>query len=164
MAVFVGPALGAAIGLFNGVLIAKLGLNSLITTLGVATVIVGAISWYTEGVSILSGIPSGLDGPGVGPMAGLPRPLYLLAAVALLVWYLLDHTPYGRYLQAVGSNPNAARLVGLNVSRISILSFVISGAHHRLRRRPPGRAGRRGESTDRIVRLRCRCWRLPSWV
>ena len=44
------------------------------------------------------------------------------------MWYLLDHTPYGRYLQAVGSNPNAARLVGLDVGRITILSFVISGA------------------------------------
>jgi ribose transport system permease protein len=128
LAVLVAPALGASIGLFNGVLIAKLGLNSLITTLGVATVIVGAISWYTEGVSILSGIPSTLTDLGSGLWFGLPRPLYLLAVVALFVWYLLDHTPYGRYLQAVGSNPNAARLVGLNVSRISILSFVISGA------------------------------------
>jgi ribose transport system permease protein len=128
VAVLLAPAMGASIGLFNGVLIAKLGLNSLITTLGVATVIVGAISWYTEGVSILTGIPSTLTDLGSGLWLGLPRPLYLLAAVALFVWYLLDHTPYGRYLQAVGSNPNAARLVGLNVSRITILSFVISGA------------------------------------
>jgi ribose transport system permease protein len=128
VAILVAPALGASIGLFNGVLIAKLGLNSLITTLGVAIVIVGAISWYTEGVSILTGIPRTLTDLGSGLWLGLPRPLYMLAAVALFVWYLLDHTPYGRYLQAVGSNPNAARLVGLNVSRITILSFVISGA------------------------------------
>jgi ribose transport system permease protein len=47
VAILVAPALGASIGLFNGVLIAKLGLNSLITTLGVGIVIVGAISWYT---------------------------------------------------------------------------------------------------------------------
>ena len=128
VAILVAPALGASIGLFNGVLIAKLGLNSLITTLGVAIVIVGAISWYTEGVSILTGIPRTLTDLGSGQWLGLPRPLYMLATVALFVWYLLDHTPYGRYLQAVGSNPNAARLVGLNVSRITILSFVISGA------------------------------------
>jgi ribose transport system permease protein len=128
VAILVAPALGASIGLFNGVLIAKLGLNSLITTLGVAIVITGAISWYTEGVSILTGIPGTLTDLGSGRWLGLPRPLFMLAAVALFVWYLLDHTPYGRYLQAVGSNPNAARLVGLNVSRITILSFVISGA------------------------------------
>src|SRR5579862_3570609 len=128
VAVLIAPVLGASVGLFNGILIAKLGLNSLITTLGVATVIVGAISWYTEGISILTGIPSALTDLGSGLWLGLPRPLYLLAAVALFVWYLLDHTPYGRYLQAVGSNPNAARLVGLDVRRITILSFVISGA------------------------------------
>jgi ribose transport system permease protein len=128
VAVLVGPALGAAIGLLNGTLVARLGLNSLITTLGVATIITGAISWYTEGVSILTGIPQGLTDMGSGLWLGLPRPLYCLAAVALLVWYLLEHTPYGRYLQAVGSNPNAARLVGLDVGRITILSFVTSGA------------------------------------
>jgi ribose transport system permease protein len=128
VAVLVGPVLGATIGLLNGVLIARLGLNSLITTLATATIIVGFISWYTEGVSILTGIPTALTDLGSGLWLGLPRPLYLLAAVALLVWYLLDHTPYGRYLQAVGSNPSAARLVGLDVGRITVLSFVISGA------------------------------------
>ncbi len=128
VAVLVGPAVGAALGLFNGLLVAKLGLNSLITTLGVSSVIVGMISWYTEGISIVTGIPRELTDMGSGLWLGLPRPLYLLAAVALFVWYLLEHTPYGRYLQAVGSNPNAARLVGLNVTRITILSFVISAA------------------------------------
>ena len=128
VAALAGPLLGATIGLMNGLLVAALGLNSLITTLAVATVLVGFISWYTEGVSILTGIPAALTDMGSGLWLGLPRPFYLLAAVALLVWYLLDHTPYGRYLQAVGSNPNAARLVGLDVRRITVLSFVISGA------------------------------------
>jgi len=128
LAMLVAPALGAAIGLFNGLLVAMLGLNSLITTLGVATVLVGSISFYTEGVSILTGIPTALTDVGSGLWLGLPRPLFLLAVAALFVWYLLDHTPYGRYLQAVGSNANAARLVGLNVPRITVLSFVISGA------------------------------------
>jgi ribose transport system permease protein len=127
VAVLVGPALGAAIGFFNGTLVARVGLNSLITTLGVATIITGAISWYTEGVSILTGIPLGLTDMGSGVWLGLPRPLYCLAVVAVLVWYLIDHTPYGRYLQAVGSNPNAARLVGLDVRGITIMSFVTSG-------------------------------------
>lgn len=128
VAALMGPVLGAAIGLANGLLVAALGLNSLITTLATATVLVGFISWYTEGISILTGIPAALTDMGSGLWFGLPRPFFLLAGVALLVWYLLDHTPYGRYLQAVGSNPSAARLVGLDVRRITILSFVISGA------------------------------------
>lgn len=128
VAALMGLVLGATIGLANGLLVAVLGLNSLITTLATATVLVGFISWYTEGISILTGIPTALTDMGSGLWFGLPRPFFLLAAVALLVWYLLDHTPYGRYLQAVGSNPNAARLVGIDVRRITVLSFVISGA------------------------------------
>jgi ribose transport system permease protein len=128
VAALVGIGLGAAVGAFNGVLIAKLGVNSLITTLGVATVITGIISWYTEGLSILTGIPQALTSMGSGVWLGLPRTLYGLTLVALFTWYLLEHTPYGRYLHAVGSNPNAARLVGLDVDRVVILSFVISGA------------------------------------
>jgi ribose transport system permease protein len=79
-------------------------------------------------LSILTGIPEALTNMGSGVWLGLPRTLFGLAVVALFTWYLLEHTPYGRYLHAVGSNPNAARLVGLDVDRIVILSFVISGA------------------------------------
>jgi ribose transport system permease protein len=128
LAAAIGVGLGAAIGLFNGVLIARLGLNSLITTLGVATAIVGVISWYTHGLSILTGIPKSLTDMGSGLWFRLPRTLFFLGAVALLVWYLLEHTPYGRYLHAVGSNPNAARLVGIDVGAITIVSFVAEGA------------------------------------
>ncbi|HEX4353574.1 MAG TPA: ABC transporter permease [Polyangiales bacterium] len=128
IAIVVGIVLGAAIGLFNGLLIAKLGVNALITTLGVATVLTGLTSLYTGGLSIVTGIPDSLTTIGSGAFLGLPWPLYLLAVVALLVYYLLEHTPWGRHLHAVGSNPTAARLVGLNVDRIVITSFVVSGA------------------------------------
>jgi ribose transport system permease protein len=128
VAVLVGVGVGAAVGLFNGVLIAKLGVNALITTLGVATVLTGIISWYTDGLSIMSGIPETLTRLGSGAFLGLPRHLFFLGAVALFTWYLLEHTPFGRNLHAVGSNPQAARLVGLNVDRIIILSFVAAGA------------------------------------
>lgn len=128
VAALVGIGIGAAVGGFNGFVIAKLGVNALITTLGVATVITGLISLYTNGLSILSGIPESLTNLGSGTWLGLPRTLYALAAVAVFAWYLLEHTPFGRYLHAVGSNPNAARLVGIDVDGIVIRSFVISGA------------------------------------
>ena len=51
-----------------------------------------------------------------------------MAVVALFVWYLLEHTPFGRHLQAIGVNPSAARLVGLDVERTVVRSFVLSGA------------------------------------
>src|SRR5262249_51045998 len=114
LAVLVGIGIGAAVGFFNGTLIARLGVNALITTLGVATIITGIISWYTSGLSILTGIPEALTNVGSGVFLGLPKPLYVLGAVALFTWYLLEHTPLGRHLYAVGSNVEAAHLVGLD--------------------------------------------------
>jgi ribose transport system permease protein len=128
LAAIVGIALGAAIGLLNGLLIAKLGVNALITTLGVATVLTGLTTLYTGGLSIVTGIPELLTDLGSGTWLGLPCTLYILGAVAVFVWYLLEHTPWGRELHAVGSNPLAARLVGIDVDRIVIISFVVSGA------------------------------------
>jgi ribose transport system permease protein len=128
LAVAVGIAIGAAIGVINGVLVAKVGVNALITTLGVGTVLAGLTFKFTDGQSIITGIPESLTDFGSGYWFGLPRTLYVLAIVALLVWYLLEHTPYGRELHAVGANPLAARLVGIRVDRVVILSFVIAGA------------------------------------
>ena len=128
LAALVGVALGAAIGLFNGLLVAKVGVNALITTLGVATILTGLTVKYTGGLSIITGIPDSLTDFGTGAWLGLPRTLYVLGVVSLLVWYLLEHTPYGRELHAVGANALAARLVGIRVDRIVILSFVATGA------------------------------------
>lgn len=127
VAVVVGIGIGASIGLLNGTLVAKVGVNPFITTLGVATVISGIIQWYTEGQSIITGIPTSLTDLGRGQWLGLPRTLFFLTAVALLVAYLLAYTPFGRYLHSVGSNIQSARLVGLNVDRIVLLSFVLAG-------------------------------------
>ena len=127
VAAIAGIALGAAVGLLNGVMVAKLGVNALITTLGIATILTGLTVKYTGGLSIITGIPDSLTDFGAGTWLGLPRTLYVLGVVSLLVWYLLEHTPYGRELHAVGANALAARLVGVGVDRIVILSFVATG-------------------------------------
>lgn len=120
-------ALGAAIGLGNGNTVARIGVNSLIVTLGVSAVLAGIVSWYTGGQSIISGLSESLVKVGSGEWFGIPRTLYFLAVVALFVHYLLDHTPYGRYLYSIGSNSEAARLIGLRVERLVLISFVLSG-------------------------------------
>jgi ribose transport system permease protein len=118
---------GAFIGLSNGNTVARIGVNSLIVTLGVATVLLGIVEWYTKGQSIIRGISKHLTNVGTGNWLGIPRTVYFLAVVALAVYYLLEHTPFGRYLHSIGSNPDAARLVGLPVERLVLLSFVFSG-------------------------------------
>lgn len=90
--------------------------------------IAGAIQWYTEGQSIIQNIPAAITDQGPGKWLGVPRTLFFLVAVALVVYYLLGYTPYGRYLHSVGSNARSVRLVGLRVDRIVMLSFVLSGA------------------------------------
>jgi ribose transport system permease protein len=126
VAVLVGVAIGTAVGVINGFLVARVGVNPFITTLGTATLITGAIQWYTKGQSILVDNQT-LTDQGSKLLFGIPRPFYILLVVAVLVWYLLGHTPVGRYLHSVGSNPQSARLVGLNVRRFVGLSFVLSG-------------------------------------
>lgn len=123
-----GVLLGALVGALNGLLVTRFGVNALITTLGTASMTTGVVSWYSEGNSILSGIPAGLTDFGSGNLLGLPMTLFLVVLVALLTWYLLEHTPFGRYLHSIGANAESARLVGLRIPRLVLLSFVVSGA------------------------------------
>lgn len=125
-AALVGVATGASVGLVNGVMVTRLGLNSLIATLATATVLGGAAS-AVSATPIVSGIPASLTDFGSGDWLGVPRTAYLLLAVALLVWYGLDHTPVGRELRAIGTNATAARLVGIGVDRLRLSTFVAAG-------------------------------------
>jgi ribose transport system permease protein len=120
-------AMGALVGLFNGVAVTVFGMNPFVTTLGVATLLGGIILWYTGGQTIFQGISPDLRIFGSSKIAGLPQVTAVVAGVALVAWYVLSHTPYGRSLYAIGSNPVSARLVGLRVGRNVMLAFVVAG-------------------------------------
>lgn len=128
VAVGIALALGAGIGLVNGLVVAKAGVNALIATLGTATVITGIVQWYSGGLSIVSGIPDSLTRVATEQWLGVPHIALFTIGAAVLLWYLLAQTPYGRYLEAVGSNRAAARLVGIDVDRVVVISFVLSGS------------------------------------
>jgi ribose transport system permease protein len=127
LAILGAVGVGVLIGLANGNTVARIGVNSLIVTLGIATVLLGVVEWYTKGQSIVLHISKHLTRLGSGNWFGIPRTLYFLVVIAALVYYLLEHTPYGRYLHSIGSNRDAARLVGLRVEWLVLLSFVLSG-------------------------------------
>ncbi len=126
-AIAVAILMGTVVGLSNGNTVARVGVNSLIVTLGVASVLVGIVEWRTKGLSISTNIPPSFIKLGSGEWFGLPKTVYYLVGAAVLIYYMLEHTPFGRYLQSIGSNREAARLVGLPVERMVLLSFVISG-------------------------------------
>jgi ribose transport system permease protein len=120
-------ALGALIGLINGFLIAGLRLDAFVVTLGGYTLLGGLSQLYTHGRFISEGIPNSFSHWGSELWLGVPRPFILLILIAAVAWYVLANTPFGRYLESIGSNERAARLVGVNVTRTVWISFVMSG-------------------------------------
>jgi ribose transport system permease protein len=127
-AVFLGIAIGVVVGVVNGTLVTRLGVNAVITTLGMSIIIAGVINFKTEGVGVTGGIPASFTDFGTQTTLGIPRAAFALAAAALAVYYLLNHTPYGRQLYAVGSNRGAAKLVGIRNKLVLGLTFVVAGA------------------------------------
>lgn len=132
IAIVLAIGAGAVVGLVNGVLVTRFSINSLIVTLGVVSLIRGALERYAAGQVLLEGIPQSIKNLGsvlpANLWLGIPRIVYVMAAVALGVWYVVDHTPFGRYLSAVGSNRASAKLVGISVDWVVIGSFVVGGA------------------------------------
>jgi ribose transport system permease protein len=123
-----GVALGAAVGGMNGFLSTTLRVDPFIITLGTASVILGFLDWYTKGQSIINGVPRSLVTFGRENFLGIPDIAWVLGAVALLIYYVLEHTPYGRALHAIGSNRAAAKLVGIRVERTITSAFALTGA------------------------------------
>ena len=119
-------AVGAAIGAVNGLLVTRLRLPALISTLATATIIDG-VSWlYTNGApngsmpTILQFAANG--GFGIVPAADLFVGLVFIAALILLT-----RTVFGRRLYATGANPRAARLAGIRVERVTVIAYICCG-------------------------------------
>lgn len=120
--------LGALIGLVNGLIVTKLKVNSVIATLGVGTILVGLAFAYSAGAPIVAGVPEAFLQISLGRwLFGIPNNIIIMAVVLGGLWVLVERTAIGQEIQAVGGNPAAARLAGINVDRIKTLGFVISG-------------------------------------
>jgi ribose transport system permease protein len=127
MAIAATVLLGAAIGAFNGFVIVKLKVDSFIATLGMMSIL-GALTYkLLDGQDIVSGIPVGFTDIGQNQVFSIPLPVFYMAAVALAFYFILRHTPFGRYLYAIGSNREATRLAGIPTGRYVFISLVISG-------------------------------------
>jgi ribose transport system permease protein len=127
VAIAIVLALGAVIGVVNGLIVTKLRVNSVIATLGVGTIIVGIAFAYSSGVPIVAGVPEEFLQLSLGRwLLGIPNPIIIMAVVIVGLWVLVERTAIGQEIQAVGGNPIAARLAGVSVDRIKILGFVIS--------------------------------------
>ncbi|WP_310963916.1 ABC transporter permease [Nocardioides terrisoli] len=127
LGVLLGALAGAVLGVLTGYLVAKLKLNAFVVTFGVYILLNGLTTLYTHGAQIVAGIPPSLGAWSGKSFLGVPRPFVALIVVAAVLWYALLHVPWGRKLEAIGSNESAARLVGINVDRSVWYAFVVSG-------------------------------------
>ena len=118
---------GVVIGIVNAFVVVGLGVEAVVGTLGTGALLAAMTYWVGGGQTIVAGITEGFTRFGRDKFLTLPLPVFYLAGVALILWYLLEHTPFGRYLYAIGANPNAARLAGLKVGRMKLIAFMISG-------------------------------------
>ena len=121
---------GAALGSMTGVIIAKGKVQAFIATLVTMTLLRGVTMVYTDGRPISTGFTDVADvfaWFGTGYMFGIPVPVWIMFAVFSAIWYLLNHTRFGRYIYALGGNESATLLSGINVDRIKIGVYSICG-------------------------------------
>jgi ribose transport system permease protein len=125
LGVLVAIGLGILIGLVNGVLVTVLRVNALIATLGMLAVLRGLTEVRAHGATVTLANFSGLGT--ARPFLDIPVPALLLLGIAILAALLMGYTVFGRSLYATGSNPTAARLVGVRGSKMIVIAFVASG-------------------------------------
>lgn len=126
-AVLAALMVGAACGLLNGFLIAKVGIPPILATLGGYDLILGLALALTKGSSV-SGLPGILSEVGTHYILGvLPVTLLVFILCALVIYWQLEKTTFGFKLYMLGSNPKASRYSGVNNDRVIIRAYLLSG-------------------------------------
>lgn len=130
LSLLIGVAAVIAVSGLNGLITTKLKLPAFIVTLGMLAIVQAGTRIYADSQSfpvtspLLTVLGNNVGGMTVGSIVFL--------AVSALLWYVLIHTTWGRHVYAVGDNPTAARLNGINVDRILISVYVVAGIFYAL--------------------------------
>ena len=123
-AVLIALGLAAAVGVVNGLLVAYLGLNPLMVTLAVGQIVLGLTTEYRARIANESLVPAALSGWASGRLLGITNLLWIGLAITAVVAILLNRARVGRRLQAVGANPRAAWIAGIDVRRYTAAGYV----------------------------------------
>jgi len=127
-AVALGVLVGAAVGFVNGFVVVRLHVSSFIATLGMSSILAALqviVTGNVEPLPVDSELFANLT---QHTIFGFQMVVVYLVIVALVLWWVLEKTPAGRFLHASGANPEAARLTGINVDRWSWIALTTSGA------------------------------------
>ena len=119
-------AAGLLLGLLNGFLIAYVGINPFVSTLGTATVTRGLIYVYTNATPFF-GVPYGFTEVGLGRTGPLPTATWIFLAIAAVLTFVLRQTRFGHYVYAIGGNVVAAAEMGVSVRRVRLAVYALVG-------------------------------------
>ena len=126
LAIIIAIITGAGIGFINGIVTSKLKVNALITTLGTLATFRGLSFIISGGKSISISNPT-FENLGRGRLLGIPIPFIIVISMCVIIYLVMNFTVFGRRIKSVGGNSNISQLFGINVDRIKITAFVISG-------------------------------------
>jgi len=115
--------LGLVVGVVNGLVVARLGVNPLIATLGMAFIIQGCLSAFVN--NFAGSVPEEFQAFAYGQVGPVPWSLVFLTALAVIAWFVLRFTKFGSDIYAVGGNPDAARVAGIKTWRVILAGHVI---------------------------------------
>lgn len=128
LAVGIVLILGVATGALNGLLVEVARIDSFIATLGTGTILYALALWHTGGRQMVGALPDAFYAINGTFVLGLPITAFYVLAITLILWVVLEYTPIGRYLYAIGANQRAAELNGIPTRKFVICAFVTSGA------------------------------------
>ncbi len=125
LALLVAFAVGVACNIINAVFVAQFDVPAFIATLGMQQVARGIALYYTGGANILQ--LGKFVKLGQGMVGSVPVPVIIVFGITIVVWYLFNHTRYGRSLYAIGGNRKAAEASGINTKKSIYISYILCG-------------------------------------
>jgi ribose transport system permease protein len=125
-AVAVAVVASVLVGVINGLIVVKVGINAIVVTLGMATLLLG-VALLISHSNTISGMSAGAAAVTNTTVLGLPLGFYYALAASIAGFYVLTFTPHGRHMRFVGSNPEVARLAGIPVTTVRVGAYALSG-------------------------------------
>ena len=119
--------LGLFTGFLNGLLVEVAKIDSFIATLGTGTVLYALALWHTGGRQMVGALPESFFSLNGTFVLGLPITGFYVLGITIAMWLILEYTPIGRYLYAIGANQRAAQLNGIPTRKFVIGAFMSSG-------------------------------------
>ena len=125
--ILIGMLVGCTVGLINGLIVTTFGIQPFLVTMSMMIITRGLAQYATGGRSLFIQADGFRQVVSQGNLFGIPVLVYWVSLFAIVTYFLVSHTPFGRRMQAVGGNPEAASYSGIRVKKVQIIVFIMSG-------------------------------------